>query len=171
MGRWIKIAFGLICAAVLTQVPTYHQQYLQRLGGHVDELALQVQALDERAGKVGTDRYGYIRDFIASDNLSVQSEGQHLLATVTRHVTLSNSLKRLSEMGMLYVGAAMMVEIDPPIALATLKTYKPAVPLTTAGLGYGVAGFFIGFFGLMLLISLFSWKRVPVPEEEARERG
>ncbi len=170
MRRWILIGFGLICAAVLTQVPTFHQQYLQRLGGHVDELARQVAALDERAAKVGTDRYGYIRDFVGNQNATVQLEGRHLLDMVTRHVVLSNSLNRLTEMPMLYVGAALAVEADPAIALGALENFRPAVPLTIHGVGYGVAGFFLGFFGLMILFSLFTWQRVPVPEEEARER-
>ena len=75
MRRWIFIGFGLICAAALTQVPTFHQQYLQRLGGHVDELARQVAALDERAEKVGTDRYGYIRDFVGNQNRRYSLKG------------------------------------------------------------------------------------------------
>ena len=89
---------------------------------------------------------------------------------VTRHVVLSNSLKRLNEMSMLYVGAALVVEAEPAIALGTLENFRPAVPLTVHGIGYGVAGFFLGFFGLMALFSLFTWERVPVSEEEARER-
>ena len=170
MRRWIFITFGVLCAAALTQVPTFHQQYMQRLGGHVDELAIQVDALDQRAEELGKDRYGYIRELVGSTETAAKSEGEHLLKLVTRHVVLSNSLKRLNTMPIYYVGAALVVEVQPEIAMGTLNSFKPAVPLTLAGLGYGVAGFFLGFFGLMFLFSLFTWERVPVPEEEARER-
>ena len=167
MRRWFLIAFGLICAAALTQVPTFHQQYMQRLGGHVDELAQQVSAIDERAGKVGKDRYDYIRGLVRNADQSARQEGDYLLELVTRHVTLRNSLERLGSMPMLYVGGALLLECDPQIALATLKNLKPAVPLTLAGLGYGIAGFFIGYLGLILLISLFHWRKVPVEQPEA----
>ena len=167
MRRWFLIAFGLICAAAFTQVPTFHQQYMQRLGGHVDELAQQVSAIDERAGKVGKDRYDYIRGLVRNADQSARQEGDYLLELVTRHVTLRNSLERLGSMPMLYVGGALLLECDPQIALATFKNLKPAVPLTLAGLGYGLAGFFIGYLGLILLISLFHWRKVPVEQPEA----
>jgi len=168
MRRWILIAFGLLCAAALTQVPTFHQQYLQRLGGHVDELAAQVSAIDERAEKVGKARYDYIRDLIGNADTSARQEGEYLLELVTRHVTLRNSLQRLEGMPMLYLGGALLLECDPKIAMATLKSLKPAVPLTMAGVGYGIAGFFIGYLGLIFLISLFHWRKVPVKEPEAQ---
>lgn len=168
MRRWILIAFGLLCAAALTQVPTFHQQYMQRLGGHVDELAQQVSAIDERAENVGKARYDYIRDLIGNTDASARQEGEYLLELVTRHVTLRNSLQRLSAMPMLYVGGALLLECDPKIALATFKNLKPAVPLSMAGLGYGLAGFFIGYLGLIFLFSLFHWRKVPVKEPDAQ---
>lgn len=168
MRRWILIAFGLLCAAALTQVPTFHQQYMQRLGGHVDELAQQVSAIDERAENVGKVRYDYIRDLIGNSDASARQEGDYLLELVTRHVTLRNSLERLEAMPMQYVGGALILEGDRKIALATLKNLKPAVPLTIAGIGYGIAGFFIGYLGLIFLISLFHWRKVPVKEPEAQ---
>ena len=69
---------------------------------------------------------------------------------------------------MLYLGGALLLECDPKIALATLKNLKPAVPLTMAGVGYGIAGFFIGYLGLIFLISLFHWRKVPLKEPEAQ---
>lgn len=162
MRRWILIAFGLICAAVLTQVPTFHQQYMQRLGGHVDELAQQVAAIDTRAEKVGKVRYDYIRELVKNPDASARQEGEYLLELVTRHITLRNSLERLAAMPMMYIGGALLLECDPQIAMATARNLKPAVPLTMAGVGYGVAGFFIGYLGLIFLISLFHWRKVPV---------
>lgn len=168
MRRWIFIGFGLICAAALTQVPTFHQQYMQRLGGHIDELSTQVAALDERAAKVNMGRYDYIRNFLDNDDQAVKLEGEHLREMVTRHVSLKNSLDRLRTVPMIYLGALLVVELDPDIAANTAKSYRPAIPLTLAGVGYGIVGFFLGFFGLMFLFSLFTWEKVPVPEEEAR---
>ena len=37
-----------------------------------------------------------------------------------------------------------------------------------AGVGYGIAGFFIGYLGLIFLISLFHWRKVPLKEPEAQ---
>ena len=88
MLRAIHILFALICAVLLSQAPSFYQQYLQRLGGALDELTVQVEALDARAMDAGMERYQYIRHFQGNDDAVIQGEGDAMVALVSRHVML-----------------------------------------------------------------------------------
>lgn len=165
MARRIFLVIGLAGAILLSQFPAFHQQYLQRLGGHVDELRLSVAALDERAANADLDRYAYVRRLIDNADPIVVTEGQALMDTVARYIDLSASLKHLSELPNHSVAAAMVLEVDRDVGTATLQAFQPALPLTLNGAGHALAGFFIGYLGSLGLASLFMWRRVPVKAE------
>ena len=165
MMRWVFLFFGLVGAVLLSQFPAFHQQYLQRLGGHVDELRLSVSALDERAANAELDRYSYVRRLIDNADPVVVTEGEALMATVARYIELSSSLKRLSELPAYSVAGAMIIEIDHDVGKATLQTFQPALPLSLNGAGHTLAGFFLGYLGSMGLASLVMWRRVPMKVE------
>lgn len=165
MRRWFFLFIGLVCAVLLSQFPAFHQQYLQRLGGHVDELRLSVAALDERATNADLDRYTYVRRLIDNTDPVVVTEGQALMDTVARYIELSASLKRLSELPNYSVAGAMVLEVDRDVGAATLQAFQPALPLSLNGAGHALSGFFIGYLGSMGLISLVTWRRVPIKAE------
>ncbi|MEQ9489636.1 MAG: DUF2937 family protein [Alphaproteobacteria bacterium] len=165
MRRWIFILSGLVGAVLLSQFPAFHQQYMQRLGGHIDELRLSVAALDERAENAGLDRYAYIRRLTGNTDPIVVTEGDALAAMVGRYVDLSASMERLSSLPAHYRAGALLLELDRKIGLATLRAFQPALPLTLNGVGHALAGFFIGYLGCMGLASLVTWRRVPVKPE------
>ena len=54
--RAITMAGGLVGAAGLSQFPEFSQQYVQRLGGAVDELSRFVAEFDADAAAVGMTR-------------------------------------------------------------------------------------------------------------------
>lgn len=162
MRRRIFLLFGLVGAILLSQFPAFHQQYMQRLGGHVDELRLSVAALDDRAANAGLGRYDYIRRLTGNADPVVVGEGEALLGMVSRYVDLSASMERLSNLPSYYVAGAMIMEMDREIGMATIRTFQPALPLTLNGIGHVLAGFFIGYLGCMGLASLVTWRRVPV---------
>jgi len=165
MARWIFLVAGLAGAVLLSQFPAFHQQYLQRLGGHVDELRLSVAALDQRAVNADLDRYTYVRRLIDNADPVVVTEGQALMDTVARYIALSASLKRLSELPNYSVAGAMVLEVDRDVGMATLQAFQPALPLSLNGAGHALAGFFLGYLGAMGLASLVMWRRVPVKAE------
>lgn len=165
MLRWIFILFGLTGAVLLSQFPAFHQQYLQRLGGHVDELRLSVSALDERAANADLDRYAYVRRLIDNSDPVVVAEGNALMDMVARYIELSASLKRLSTLPSYFQAGAVVVEVDKEIGMATLQDFQPAVSLNLNGIGHALVGFFIGYLGSMGLVSLVRWRRVPMRAE------
>ena len=44
MLRSLHLAFALLCAALGSQLPAFHDQYLQRVGGALDEVNQQIEA-------------------------------------------------------------------------------------------------------------------------------
>ena len=83
MKRYLLFAFALLVALAASQVPEFRQQYLQRLGGALDEVTRQVAALDERAQAAEMERYAYLRRLLNNPDPIVVREGEIL--TVTEH--------------------------------------------------------------------------------------
>ena len=161
MTRYFLLICGLAGAVLFSQVPAFHQQYIQRLGGHIAEIDAQVTALDERAARVDKDRFTYIRDFMANPDASVRSEGEYLAGLLSRQVALKQSRDRLTNMSWIYVGAAMAYEGDPDILKGTFDDFQPGVSFTLHGIGYVVAGFLTFYFLVIGLMALFTWRKVP----------
>ena len=165
MLRWIYLLIGLTGAILMSQFPAFHQQYLQRLGGHVNELRLSVSSLDERAANADLDRYAYVRRLIDNADPVVSAEGDALMDMVARYIELSASLKRLSSLPGYAVAGAMVIEVDREIGIATMEEFEPSVTLNLLGIGHALVGFFIGYLGSMGILSLVMWRRVPVKPE------
>lgn len=168
--RAFEVSAGILMALILSQFPTFHQQYLQRLGGHVDELTAQVSALEVRAQQLQMSRYDYIRALKSNPEKTAQSEGIALEDLITRQVRYTQSLERLSTLSMLYVGPVMVMEVEPQVALATIRDFSPALSLTLTGAGYTLFGYVLGYFGLMALFSLVLFPKRPAPASDARPR-
>lgn len=167
MRRWLHLGAGALLAATLSQAPAYHHQYLQRLGGHVDELSRQIEQLDARAARQGLDRYDYIRRFRDNPDPAVRGEGDHLLETIARHIRLSQSYDRLSRLPSYWLVPVTAFELDPPIAAAAVRDFNPALPLTADGLGHAAVGFFLGYAGLAGLVALIPGRRARKPHPQA----
>lgn len=159
--RIVLVIFALMCGAAASQFPEFHQQYLQRLGGTLDELDRQVDALDMRANEAGLERYPYIRRLLNNDDVVVQREGQNLLDMVTRRLRIEQAIAELREIPGYLLAFKTALYFETDIARNTAIDYKPAVPLTLSGIGHAIAGFFLGYILPLLLRMLFP-RRVPV---------
>lgn len=125
---------GTILAAVaglgFAQLPALVQQYLQRLGGHVDEAQLNLSQVTAGAGFRNLDAP-------AREVLSVSLE--------TRVNELEFGERAISSASASARPFIFLRELDPEIAMAALRAFEPAVPLSMAGLIYGVAGIVVGW--------------------------
>ena len=155
--RWTLRKFdallGTIVAALagvaFAQIPAFIQQYLQRLGGHVDEAHLNLSQITANA---------VVR--------TLDAPARQVLT-----VSLEQRVSDL-EAGEAAIGAASASvrpfifarELDIDIAMATLRAYEPALPLSTAGLIYGLAGIVAGWL-------LYEALKVPVGLAVRRRRG
>lgn len=131
---------GTILAAVVglcfAQLPAFIQQYLQRLGGHVDEAQLNLAQVATGAG------------FRALEAPARETLTMTMQARISALETGEQAITGASASARPFV---FVRELDPDIALATLRVFEPAVPLSTAGLLYGVAGITAGWLFYELL--------------------
>ncbi len=157
--RTASLAIGLILAAMCAQVPEFSQQYLQRLGGQIDEIDLQVQALDERAAAAGLGRGEYVRRFLDNEDRIVRREGEYMVSVLSRHTLLHAAYDAMVAAPVWQRPARMLQHYLPETSRATLETFKPAVPLTVEGLSYAGVGFFGGWLLTALILAPFGRRR------------
>lgn len=132
--RKVDSLVGAFCAAIggaaLAQLPVFVQQYLQRLGGHVDEARFNLQRL-------------------ASDpTLSRLDESIRLVVETAARVRVGELEARLE--ALLAASPVMrplefLRSFDAEIARAALDRFEPALPFDPAGLVYAAAGVFVGW--------------------------
>jgi Protein of unknown function (DUF2937) len=142
LAAWLKsIVDGIAAvlgAAVFSQLPEFVQQYLQRLGGHRDEALRFLQVLTTQGSE-------------ASANL--------LAIADARAAALTQALDAIAGATDLTRPLVFLRYIDPDIARTTLDVFRPAVPLTPAGLVYGGGGLIVGVVLLHLAAAPFTWFR------------
>lgn len=126
-----------------SQAPEFAQQYQQRLGGAADELRIVIEEFDQDARNNGLDRKSALEKLIRNPDSLVRDRGQTMTRTIERQERISTQLQSLQSASDLLRPFIVMKSLDDRIARRTLDVYKPAVPLTVAGLAYGVFGMFV----------------------------
>ncbi|WP_137699789.1 DUF2937 family protein [Marimonas lutisalis] len=142
--RAITLAGGLAGAAGLSQFPEFSQQYVQRLGGAVDELARFVAEFDADAAAVGMERSAALAD-LAQGGAMGAKRAETMGRTITRYERLSGDLAALKAAGPFTRAYRAGHLGDAEIAAAAWKEFKPALPLNFEGAVFGGAGFVAGF--------------------------
>ena len=125
---------GTILAAVaglcFAQLPAFIQQYLQRLGGHVDEAQLNLSQILAGA-------QARTLDAPTLEVLTVSLE-----ARVTALAAGEQAIGGASASVRPFI---FVREFDVDIAMATLRVFEPALPLSIAGLLYALTGIVAGW--------------------------
>ncbi len=127
-------------AVIAAQIPQLIAQYIQRLGGHVDELSRVVQQYRDAASASGKDLASYIRVFLDSGVTDFILTGKDMNANVERLAEISSALKELSASEGLSKFTTFLANIYPDILKSTLQNFVPGFPLTTEGLVYSLSG-------------------------------
>ena len=166
--RTLTLAGGIAGAAGLSQFPEFSQQYVQRLGGAVDELTRVVEEFDADAAAVGLNREAGLQS-LAEGGAMGAKRARTMAATVERHARLSADLAVLQGAGPFtraYYAARLS---DDGIGRAALSAYRPAMPLTFEGGVFAVVGLFGGMAAIGLALGLLQRlaapfrRRKPVP--------
>ncbi len=162
------LILALLVAGLFSQEPEFLQQYTQRLSGRIDELTRQAREFEARVQAFGLTRDEAIARFKANPDPVVAGEAaarEADLALLARLERQRANLQGGSELSRLM---AMIGELDPEIARATYADFKPAVPVTTQGLVFAMAGFIAGLIVALIVTgilgaigrALFSSRRV-----------
>ena len=120
------IAAGLSVAGALSasQLQAFIQQYLQRLGGHLDEARLAVERLLSSATYQATDQA--TRDALAA------------LARA-RVIELEAAMMALRDAPPVSLPLTFLRHFDSGVAAAAFRDFQPAIPLDVISLVYAAA--------------------------------
>ena len=135
-------------AAGSAQFPAYYQQYLQRLGGRLDQAKLDVDRIRADAESLGVTLETYLRELANSETDVAKLAGERELARVDNANTLETAYASLSGAGPLERPLAFFQQMQPDLAQETLKVFVPAMPISTEGFVYAAVGLVLG---LMLM--------------------
>ena len=163
--RILTLAGGLAGAAGVSQFPEYSQQYLQRLGGAVDELSRVVADFDASAAAEGLSREAALAQMVGTD--FVERRRADMERTIDRHDRLSADLAALRGTSPFQRAVQPQRFTDRELAQRAWDDFKPAVPVTVEGLSFAGIGFLGGALilsGLIRLLRLPFRRRRPAPE-------
>ncbi|SRR5258708_993738 len=143
LARRLDSAAGAIFAALgfmlASQFQEFLQQYLQRLGGHLDEARTSYLSLV--TGGIAKTLDPAVRETVVA-------------GARARVDTLDGALTAISGAGPVLRPLALMRHVDIDIARATFAAYQPAVPTDPLSLAYAGAG---------LVLGLILWELVKLP--------
>lgn len=147
---------GAVCAAIAgaaaSQLDAFVQQYLQRLGGHLDEARRHYESV------LAPDRYR-----------GMDPAARHLLIddAQARFEQIRNAFRSLAEAGMLSRPVVFLADLDMEIAARTLEQFRPALPADLTGLVYAGAGLILG----LIVYELIKWPFAIFKRERAGRRS
>jgi len=144
IGRLLQACSAILGAAAFAQFPEFYQQYLQRLGGRLDQARFDLDRLIEDAATLGRTVEAYIQELFAAGGEAAQLAAKRELARLDGARELEQAYQALSQAGPLERPVAFLHHFDPSLAEATLGSYAPGFPVTPEGFAYAAAGLLAG---------------------------
>lgn len=158
--RLLTLIGGMTGAVGLSQFPEFSQQYMQRLGGAVDELERQVTRYEGDAAQVGMPLDAYLVA-LADEGEMARTQAGNMASDIARYDRLSTALDTLEGAGP-FMRARLAFDMmpDSEVAARALEVYKPAMPATFEGAVFAGAGFLGGWAVLALGLAILrrSWR-------------
>ena len=131
-GRIVGLSCLAVTAAAAAQLPAFVQQYLQRLGGHLDEA--RFMAGQAAAGDAYRELLPAAREVV-------------LRTAEARAETLATAHDAIAGAGDLTRPLIFLAHVDEAIAAATWRMFEPGLPLGWGGAAYGLAAALLTYFG------------------------
>jgi hypothetical protein len=136
-------ALCVLGTVIFSQIPEFMQQYLQRLGGHLDEARRQVEQFHRTATQSGLTLAKLIEQTTTNTDPAVAKLGGVMTEAMTRVDTLEAAQAALQHSSLWSRPFVFLQQLDPTIAHATWTIFKPAVPTTVEGLVYSLCGMLV----------------------------
>jgi hypothetical protein len=144
MRRFVTGFVALAGAAVFAQFPAFYGDYLQRLGGRLDQARVQVERLERAARAENMDLIGYVEVFLASARSPVHRQGNVMIEQIADFERLRGAAAALGRAPVLARPWRFAAHLDGELARATLGDFTPSLPLGLEGLLYAAAGLLAG---------------------------
>lgn len=139
--------FATIGALIFVQFPQFFSQYMQRLGGHLDEARRAVDEFVKAAAANHLTLHEYVEIHLTSNNKIFISTGKLMNGFVERLQHLESSMAALKDASPWNRWWVFLKEMDLDIAKRTLENYTWGIPTTVEALIYALIGLLL-FFGL-----------------------
>jgi len=123
-----------------SQLPEFIQQYVQRLGGHLDEARRQLGQFQEIAAKSGLTFDQLMAKSQDNPEATVARLGRLMHDTADRVDALSAADAAIRDASVFSRPLVFLRHVDLSIARATWSVFKPAVPTTIEGMVYAAIG-------------------------------
>lgn len=156
LDNFIDRILCVLGAVLFSQGPEFMQQYLQRLGGHLDEARRQLGIFTDTASQTGVTLDQLVHQTGANPDPGIAKLGGIMSDAVARVDFLQSAHDALTHAALWERPFVFLRHLDLAIARATCAIYKPAVPTTLEGLAYALAGMLV-----FLALYHFGCKRVP----------
>ncbi|MFC3631728.1 DUF2937 family protein [Paracoccus angustae] len=143
MTGFLRLAAAVCLAAALSQFPAFSDQYVQRLGGQVDALSRVAAEFDASARAAGLTRNEALADL--SGSAFRDTHQANMRAVFARLDRARADLQMLRLAGPLERMLLPHRLRDPETLAATWGDFRPAVPVTAAGLGAAGIGLALGW--------------------------
>jgi hypothetical protein len=157
MLSWISFLidriFVVLGALLFSQIPNFFVHYTQRLGGHVSELKLQIDKMQQVALKSGKTLPEFIHKFQSYPDADVSLQGSIMQDMTSRYKDLSTAYTSMLEATPLTKPLAFIQHLQWNIAQLTLQDFTWGFSLTLEGAIYAFLGMFFGY----LIFSTFSY--------------
>lgn len=152
----LRLAVAVCCAAALSQFPAFSDQYVQRLGGQVDALARMAAEFDASAEGAGLTRDQALDDLSGSAFRDAhQSNMRDVFIRLDRARADLQMLRIAGPLERMLLPHRLR---DTETLAATWGDFRPAVPVTVAGLWAAGIGLVLGWL-LTTLPGLFLGRR------------
>lgn len=151
MIKTLCLVAGVTGAVAASQYPAFTQQYIQRLGGQVDALTKVVLDFDRSAVEAGLGREEALQQMTGTEFLNARQSDMR--ATFARHIALTEHLAILRAATPLERMVMPHRIADQETLAATWSDFSPALPVTRAGAMSAGLGGFVGYAGMVLLLS------------------
>ncbi|MEM7222460.1 MAG: DUF2937 family protein [Pseudomonadota bacterium] len=141
--RFVHGFVAVVGALGAGQFPAFYQQYLQRLGGRLDQAESDVGRLIEDAQRLGRTLDAYISELMESGSEAARQAAIRELERVDNAGALANAYERLSSAQPWERPVVFADTFDPAVAKDTMAAFQPAFQLTTESLAHGAVGMLV----------------------------
>lgn len=152
----LVFALALAGGVTTSQLPEFSQQYRQRIGGAIEELTRVVAEFDADASENGLTREQALEKHTRSPEPLFRSRGESMQSTIERYQTLLSQRDDFEARSPLFQ-PLVLADSDPVTLAGTWRDFRPAVPVTTAGLAWAAVGFALAALLVSLIASLLRW--------------
>ncbi|MFC3169383.1 DUF2937 family protein [Paracoccus fontiphilus] len=143
MIGFLRLAVAVCFAVALSQFPAFSDQYVQRLGGQVDALARVAAEFDASAQAAGLTRDQALADLSGSTFRDAhQANMAQVFARLDRARTDLQMLRIAGPLERMLLPHRLR---DAETLAATWGDFRPAVPVTVAGLWAAGIGLVLGW--------------------------